>query len=311
MDGFTVLTKRQLKRLSVKDREEYQRAANEYFGNLQNQLANYEEKEKLHPFLLAGVTLFPFVKIRKLNDLKWPEDNGPVIFSVNHSSSKDFPVISRLIKEHFFIMADYTMQNDRFVDMLNKANGCIYVDRKSKKSGKNAIAQAIEGVNNGYNMAIFAEGTWNLLEDELILPRKWGDLKTAQETGRPIMPIVLEHIGSFCFAKFGNLRYVGENANLEQVDQELHNEMTELRKSIREEEECKKRRESISYEDWLRKTIKGYKYFDVEYEISTIRKSEDYHKQEFDYILKVGEEIRPTSEIEKQLKLSKINYRIK
>ena len=311
MSDFTILNKAQLKRLSDEDRIKYQTKANEYFANLENQLENFDKKRLLHPFLLAGVSLFPYVKIRKLNDFSWPEDNGPVIFSVNHSSSKDFPVISRLIKEHFFIIADYTMQNDSFVDMLNKANGCIYLDRKSKKSGQNAINQAIEGVNNGYNMAIFAEGTWNLLENRLILPRKWGDLKIAQQTKRPIIPIVLEHTGNYCFAKFGKTRYVTEKDNIEKIDQEIYNEMTELRQTIREDNEYKSKRKEISYEDWLKETIKGYKYFDVEYEMSMVRKDADYNQEEFDYIIKTGEKIRPISQIEKKLKLSKINYRLK
>lgn len=311
MDNFTILNKRQLKKMTSEERIEYQKQAKEYFGNLKNQLENFEQKEKLHPILLSGVRIFPFVIINKLNDINWPKDNGPVIFSVNHSNSKDFPVISRLIKKHFFIMADYTMKNDFFVDMLNMANGCIYVDRESKESGQNAINQAIEGVNRGYNMAIFPETTWNLLNQEPMLPRKWGDLKIAQKTGRPIVPIALAYTGHYCFAKFGNIKYVSETDDLKEVDTQLFEEMSQLRTDIWNSPEYNKKHKEISYEKWLRKTIKSYKNFDVEYELSMIRKEEDYLKEQFDYILEVGEDVHPVEKIQKRLQLSKVNYRIK
>ena len=311
MNNFTILNKRQLKKMTQAERIEYQKQAKKYFGNLKNQLENYEQKEKLHPILLNGVRIFPFVIINKLNDINWPIDNGPVIFSVNHSNSKDFPVISRLIKKHFFIIADYTMKNDFFVDMLNMANGCIYVDRESKESGQNAIQQAIEGVNKGYNMAIFPETTWNLLNREPMLPRKWGDLKIAQQTGRPIIPIALAYTGCYCFAKFGKTRYVRKHYDLAEQDADLYEEMSQLRTDIWNSPEYKQKHKEVSYEEWLRQTIKSYKNFDVEYELSMIRKEDNYLKEQFDYILEVGEEIHPVKEIEKRLQFAKINYRIK
>lgn len=310
MESFKVLNRCELMKMSDEDRIKYQKEANEYFGNLCNQLKDYEKKEIIQPLLLAISRLF-FVRIIKLNELKWPKDNGAVIFSVNHSNSKDFPVIKRLIKEHFFIMADYTMQNDFVVNLLNKLNSCIYVDRMSKKSGQNAIKQAIDGVNKGYNMAIFCESTWNLLRDEPMLPRKWGDLKVAQQTGRPIIPIVLDYNGINCFVKFGNPLYVKKEDDIKDADSFLFNEMTRLKKEIWESDEYKKKYKEVDYEKWLKKTIRSYKGFDVEYEISQIRKDDDYFKEEFDYILKIGEEVRPIKKIEKKLKYAKVNYRLK
>lgn len=310
MDNFIELSKREIKKMTPQARLEYQRKAKEYYGNLKNQLKNYKAKGLIHPFLLFGVMCMP-IRIIKLNEFDWPKDGGPVIFSVNHSNSNDFPVISRLVKKHFFIMADYTMQNDFFVDLLNKLNGCIYIDRKSKKSGENAMNQAIDGINKGYNMVIFPETTWNLLESQPILPRKWGDLKIAQKTKRPIIPIILEYNGSNCFVKFGSLRYVNELDNLKVVDSELYDEMTKLKFDIWESQIYNQKYKEISYDEWLEETIKSYKNFDVEYEMSMIRKSDDYFKENFEHILEVAEKIRPTKEIEKKLQFSKVNYRLK
>ena len=57
--------------------------------------------------------------------------------------------------------------------------------------------------------------------------------------------------------------------------------------------------------------IKSYKNFDVEYEMSMIRKSDDYFKKNFERILEIGEEVRPIKKIEKKLQFSKVNYRLK
>ena len=76
-------------------------------------------------------------------------------------------------------MADYTMINDPVVNLANKLNGCVYVDRKSKKSTANAFEQCVEGVKSGYNMVVFPESTWNLTKSLPVLPRYWGDVKIA------------------------------------------------------------------------------------------------------------------------------------
>lgn len=310
MEEFKLLSKCELKKMSQEERIEYQKKAKEYLGNLSNQLKNIEKKALIHPLLLSMLSLYP-KRIIKLNNIQYPNDGGPVIFSANHSNSNDFPMIAKLVKKHFFILADYTMQNDFFVDLLNKLNGCIYVDRESKQSGINATNQAIEGIKNGHNMVIFPESTWNLLPNQPILPRKWGDLKIASETKRPILPIVLEYNGFNCFAKFGNLMYADEHSDLQQLDNHLYEEMTQLKKDIRQSDVFNKNYKHIDYDEWLRKTIMSYKNFDVEYEMSFIRKIDDSFDEALEHIINVGEEIHPKEEIEKRLQFSKVNYRLK
>lgn len=310
MEEFKKLSSHRIKLLSNEERTEYQKQAIIYYGNLKNQLRNYKVKGVFHPLIVSFLKLYP-VKIIKLNDFSWPKDKGPVIFSANHSNSKDFPTLVRLIKQHFFIMADYTMINDKLVNSLNKLNGCVYVDRLSKESGKNAFRECVDGINSGYNMLLFPEGTWNLLNKEPMLPRRWGDIKIAQATSRPILPIALVYSGKKCFVKFGQLTYVDKNDDLKIIDNQLYNEMSKLRNDIWNSVIYQNNCIDISYEKWLKDTINSYKYFDVEYETSVIRKSDDYLKEQFDYILRVGEELRPKHEIEKRLVKSKINYRLK
>ena len=67
----------------------------------------------------------------------------------------------------------------------------------------------------------------------------------------------------------------------------------------------------IPYEEWLINTIKSYKRFDVEYEMSMIRKTEDINQEELDRIIEVGEMVHPVKKIENKLENAKVNYRIK
>lgn len=40
---------------------------------------------------------------------------------------------------------------------------------------------------------MFPEGTWNLTENLLMLPMKWGIIDIAKETGAQIIPTALEY----------------------------------------------------------------------------------------------------------------------
>ena len=310
MEEFKILKRRHLRRLSDEERKEYQLKALEHYGNLKNQLDNFEKMTIIHNIIWIFMNLYP-IKIHKLNDINIKDIDGPIIFTANHSNANDFPILFRLIKKHFFIMADYSMQNDFFVDTLNKINGCVYVDRKSKESGKNAFEQAIEGVKKGYNMLIFPESTWNLFPKRPMLPRHWGDLKIAQETGRPILPIALVYSGRNCFVKYGKLRYVNKADDLKTIDREVYDEMCDLRLDIWNSKIYKTLEEPITYDEWLTKTIKSYNNFDVEYEMSAIRDDGTIDYSELEYILNKGEQLRPTNEIEEELNDSKVNYRLR
>ena len=308
--AFKELSTREIKKLNDSEKLEYQLEALEYYGNLKGQLDGFEKKEKIHKILLTIAKANP-IKVHKLNEINWPKDGKNCIFSANHSNANDFLTLGDVIEKHFFIMADFTMINDPIVDRLNRLNGCIYLDRLSRISGQNAIQQAIDGVNKGYNMAIFPESTWNLFDKKLLLPRKWGDIIVAQQTKRPIIPIGIVYNYNNCFVKFGDSFYVDQNTDIKQASDDLGKIMEKLRSDILNSEKYRILYRDISYEEWLVKTIKSYKFFDVEYEMSVIRKDSSIDDDELKKIIEEGEKIHSLDEIKKRLEDSKINYRIK
>ena len=308
MNKIKKLSKSQIDSMSETQRKEYYKNAVEYYGNLKNQLKGFRAKGIVHPLLLLITHAFP-VKVIKLNSVDWTVDDKPVIFSANHSNSNDFPSLAQSIKKHFFIMADYTMINDPVVNLANKLNGCVYVDRKSKKSTANALEQCVEGVKSGYNMVVFPESTWNLTKSLPVLPRYWGDVKIAQETGSPIIPTIMVYCGKICLIKFGERIYVSKDDSIAEKDIEVYHAMANLRKEIEASPEYKKYYEPMEYTDWIRKNVESYQFFDVDYEMSCVRKDEMLPKDELETIAKMGEEMRPVEKLRQDLKYARINYR--
>ena len=301
-------SKSQIDRMTESEKKEHYKRAVEYYGNLDDQLRGFRAKGILHPLLWLVTYVFP-IRVVKLNAIDWTDANKPVIFSANHNNANDFPSLARAIKRHFFILADYTLINDRIVNLANTLNGCIYVDRKSKKSTANAFRQSIEGVKKRYNMVIFPESTWNLTRSLPILPRYWGDVKIAQETGCPIIPTVMVYCKRICLIKFGEKIYVSKEDSVDEKDKEVHNAMVNLRADIEASPEYLKYHKPMEYEDWIRKNIESYQHFDVDYEMSCIRKDDTLPKDELEEIIRIGKEMRPVDEIRKKLKYARINYR--
>ena len=67
-------------------------------------------------------------------------------------------------------------------------------------------------------MLLFPESTWSLLKGQPILPRKWGDIKLAQETGKPIVPIILDYNDNNCFVKYCDPIYVSKDDDVKEID---------------------------------------------------------------------------------------------
>ena len=85
--------------------------------------------------------------------------------------------------------------------------------------------------------------------------------------------------------------------------------MANLRKEIESSPEYKEYYEPIEYTDWIRKNIESYKFFDVDYEMSCVRKDAMLPKDELETIAKIGEEMRPVEKIRQDLKYARVNYR--
>lgn len=147
-------------------------------------------RKVIHPFLLKAVKGRIYAPIQVLNAM--PEVQGNKLFAINHSCVLDAPVSSEVIKDHcYFLVGKQSLELlDSIFFFLN---GVIYVDRKSKKSKKKSLQQMLKILQEGKNLVIYPEGTWNLTPSKLIIPLNWGIISLAKQTGVPIIPLILEY----------------------------------------------------------------------------------------------------------------------
>ena len=128
----------------------------------------------------------------------------PVIYAVNHFCFADTPIMGRITPRRSYILLG--KQRLGFSDWLYFIlNGVIFVDRKDKEDMA-ASKQAMSAyLHIGRSIVMFPEGTWNLTENQLMLPMKWGIIDIAKETGAQIIPTVLEYDREKkkCFVRFG------------------------------------------------------------------------------------------------------------
>lgn len=127
----------------------------------------------------------------------------PVIYAANHFCFADTPIMGRITPKRSYILLG--KQRLGFSDWIYfMLNGVIFVDRKDKEDMA-ASKQAMSAyLNNGRSIVMFPEGTWNLTENQLMLPMKWGIIDIAKETGAQIIPTVLEYDREKkkCFVRF-------------------------------------------------------------------------------------------------------------
>ena len=96
----------------------------------------------------------------------------------------------------------------------------IFVDRKDKEDLAASKLAMTAYLRKGRSIIMFPEGTWNLTENQLMLPMKWGVVDVARKTGAQIVPTVLEYSRTQkkCFVRFGEPMVVSpENSKAEAI----------------------------------------------------------------------------------------------
>lgn len=134
----------------------------------------------------------------------YPLSGKPMIYAVNHFCFADTPIMGRITPKRSYILLG--KQRLGFSDWLYFIlNGVIFVDRKDKEDMAASKQAMTAYLNKGRFIVMFPEGTWNLTENQLMLPMKWGIVDIARETGAQIIPTVLEYDREQkkCFIRFG------------------------------------------------------------------------------------------------------------
>lgn len=161
--------------------------------------------------------LFPFVKnISKKyihgeliieNNLSY---KGPVIYAVNHTNVSDTPVVFHTLNKQVYILAGTKSQ--KLIDSIGfNLNGVVWVDRHSAKSRIKSTDKLYKILSSGGSVMWFPEGTWNLTDNLLMLPMRYGIVKMAAKANVPIVPISIHYAGSKIYSTVGEPITIGIN----------------------------------------------------------------------------------------------------
>jgi len=229
-------------------------------------------KDVLRPVLnvIAGTRIPYKVKVEKTGD---SQGSQPVIYAVNHFCFADGPIMGRVAKKRSYILAG--KQRLGLSDLLYfHLNGVIFVDRKDKEdmlASKKAIRAYLE---KGRSVIIFPEGTWNLSENLLMLPMKWGIVDVASEAGVPIVPVVLDYDreSNKCIACFGEKISFDKNCDKAMGIRILRDSLATMRYECMEHKGIYKRSEMNTLEErkMLRYSLREYPKIQWMYEQSCI-----------------------------------------
>ncbi len=204
---------------------------------------------------------------------KLPNLQSNAIYAVNHSCKFDIPYVCEAINRHCYVLVGkqplYLM--DRILFFLN---GVIWVDRKCRNSKRKSMKEMINVLNNGGNILLFPEGTWNLTQSKPMLPLYWGIIDLARATQRPIMPIVLEYNKNDCIISFGQCLNIAESDDKSSKIKELNNIFASLKWQIWEKN-TSLANSAYEWEKIVKQRLSQYPKLDYDYELSCIRKEYD------------------------------------
>lgn len=227
-------------------------------------------RKRIHPLLLKimpGRRNFPLKILNHMSAIP-----GNKIFVMNHSTSQDAPIASEVIQEHFYLLVGKQSLEimDRVFFFLN---GVVYVDRKNKDSKRRGLKKMMKILENGHNLLIYPEGTWNMTPSKPMLPLNWGVIELAKNTKTPIVPLIAEYHPECCYVKFGEAIYIHEETDKKAGIEQLEDIMATLKWDIWEMLPKEKRQDKLKeeFEQQMQQRIMEYPKLDAEYEKSLIR----------------------------------------
>lgn len=137
-----------------------------------------------------------------------PLTDKPIIFAINHSNSFDSLAGVKAISSAFHRRC-YFLAGKQRLNFAGKLwfflNGTIFVDRADPVDMAAVKDTLTAYLQNGQSIMWFPEGTWNMSDNLLMLPMKWGIIDVAAKAGAHIVPTILDYNREtmICSVRFG------------------------------------------------------------------------------------------------------------
>jgi len=122
-----------------------------------------------------------------------PRDYQPMVIVANHESMSDIWAIYFLGIQFRWLSKDAVFRIPVIGQAMRWSN-YVSVDRSSRQSGIEALAESAKRIKQGLSMFFFPEGTRSL--DGVIKPFKNGAFKLARDEGVSVLPIAIHGAGA-------------------------------------------------------------------------------------------------------------------
>jgi len=162
---------------------------------------------------------------------------GPIIFAPTHCGKFDIQTLAEVLWQYRWslLSGDPNFLPGTVEGYWLQFHGVIYVDRDDKEWRTRAKQEMITHLQNGGNIMMYPEGTWNLSPNLPVLPLFRGIADIAKETNATIIPFAqeIDDRNKTYYVKIGEPIYPTEEPLC--ILECLCNQMAELKWSLIEE----------------------------------------------------------------------------
>ncbi|KAI1164265.1 hypothetical protein F5B18DRAFT_650976 [Nemania serpens] len=137
---------------------------------------------------------------------KYLETVRPAVFIGNHQTELDVLMLGCMFPKYCSVTAKKNLKSVPFLGWFMSLSGTVFIDRKSSKNARDAMASAAEEIQRRkQSVYMFPEGTRSYTKEPELLPFKKGAFHLAAQAGVPIVPVVVAnyshvlHIKSLVF----------------------------------------------------------------------------------------------------------------
>ncbi|CAJ2510174.1 Uu.00g060740.m01.CDS01 [Anthostomella pinea] len=130
------------------------------------------------------------------------DNTRPAVFIGNHQTELDVLMLGTIFPKNCSVTAKKNLKNVPFLGWFMSLSGTVFIDRKSSKDARQAMAGAAREIQRRkQSVYMFPEGTRSYSKEPALLPFKKGAFHLAVQAGVPIVPVVAANYSHILYIK--------------------------------------------------------------------------------------------------------------
>lgn len=216
----------------------YHRALRKYEYESGKKLTGIQFRKRIYWFIrlvLKADEMIAHEKIVVLNDRCNRIGNTPKIFACTHIGGNDIQRALQVIRTPAYLMlGDPGILYKDPIWQGMKLNGVIPLDNDQMEDRHIAYFRSVELLQNGGNLLIFPEGSWNATPNLPVMKIFTGTVRMAMETGAEIVPMAVGQYGRTFYFNIGENYTISHDApeSVNELTQDLRDKLVTLKWDI-------------------------------------------------------------------------------